>query len=283
MSKRLILAIALLPILNGCSSFWMAGNYEKTREGASSSLVDFLYPKGEIPPELPDQMPFLTLPLRVGVAFVPSNSRIDITAIEKQELLEQVASSFRDRPYVQSIEAIPETYMRSARGITGMQQVANMYDVDVMALVSYDQISFSAERDSALLYWTVVGAMVVKGNSNEVQTMIDTAVFDVSTAKLLFRAPGSDSDQANATLMDTGKELRKLRSASFVAATDDMIVNLDTELDGFKDSVKAGEKAQVAWRDGSGGGSLGLGYVLLLSLLAARATRRRPQQLATTK
>lgn len=282
MSKRLIMAAMLVSLLTACSSFWTMGNQETTREGASSSLVDFLYPKGEIPPELPDTMPYLSLPLRVGVAFVPSNSRSDITATEKQELLEHVADAFRDRAYVESIDAIPDTYMRSARGITGMQQVAAMYDVDVMALVSYDQVSFSAERDSALLYWTIVGAMVVKGNSNEVQTMIDTAVFDAETAKLLFRAPGSDRDRSNATLMDVGKDLRKLRSASFVAATDDMIVNLNEELDGFKRSVEAGERAQVEWREGHGGGSLG--WSLLLMLIAAvvrAATRRQPPEAKT--
>lgn len=279
MSKRIILAVLLLPFLSGCSSFWTMGNHEKTREGSSSSLVDFLYPKGEVPPELPEHLPRLTLPLRVGIAFVPSHSSADITAAEKQDLLEQVASAFRDRPYVASIEAIPDNYMRSAQGITGMQQVAAMYSVDVMALVSYDQISFSAERDSAILYWTVVGALVVKGNSNEVQTMIDTAVFDVSTAKLLFRAPGTDSDQSNATLMDTGKELRKLRSASFVAAADDMVVNLDQELDGFRRAVEAGERADVTWRaDSGGGGSLGFCLFVLLSLALVRATiaRRQP-------
>jgi rhombotail lipoprotein len=283
MSKRLLMAILLLPFLTACSSFWTMGNHEKTREGASSSLVDFLYPKGEIPPELPDRMPHLSLPLRVGVAFVPSNDRADITAAEKQELLEQVASAFRDRPYVATIESIPDTYMRSARGITGMQQVATMYDVDVMALVSYDQITFSAERDSALLYWTVVGAMVVKGNSNEVQTMIDTAVFDAETAKLLFRAPGTNSDRSNATLMDVGKDLRKLRSASFVAAADDMIVNLDEELDSFKRSVEAGERAQVEWREGSGGGSLGWSLLLMLIAAAARAANRRRSPEATIR
>lgn len=281
MSKRILMAALLLPFLAGCSSFWMAGNHEKTREGASSSLVDFLYPKGEVPPELPERMPHLTLPLRVGIAFVPSNSRSDITATEKQELLEQAASAFRDRPYVESIDAIPDSYMRSARGITGMQQVAAMYDVDVMALVSYDQISFTSERDSALLYWTIVGAMVVKGNSNEVQTMIDTAVFDVSTAKLLFRAPGSHREQDNTTLMDLGKDLRKLRGASFVAATDDMVVNLDQELDGFKESVANGERAEVEWREGHGGGSLGWSLIVWLILAAARAANRRRSPAAT--
>lgn len=283
MSKPILIAALLLPILSGCSSFWMGGNHERTREGASSSLVDFLYPDGEIPPEVSEQMPHLTLPLRVGIAFVPSYSRFDITAAEKQELLEQVASSFRDRPYVESIDTIPETYMRSARGAQGMQQVAAMFDVDVMALVSYDQITFSAERDSAVLYWTIVGAFVVKGNSNEVQTMIDTAVFDVATSKLLFRAPGTHHEQDNATLMDTGKELRELRSASFVAANEDMIVNLDQELDGFREAVENGERAEVEWRAGSGGGgSLSPSLLFLLTLVAARATTSRRLPVAMT-
>jgi rhombotail lipoprotein len=282
MSNRLLLASLLLPVLAGCSSFWMAGNNERIREGASSSLVDYLYPGGDIPPEVSEQLPYLTLPLRVGIAFVPSNSRSDITAAEKQELLEQVASSFRDRPYVESINAIPDTYLRSARGTQGMRQVAAMFDVDVMALVSYDQITFSAERDSAVLYWTIVGAFVVKGNSNEVQTMIDTAVFDVATSKLLFRAPGSHHEQENATLMDTGKELRKLRSASFVAANEDMIVNLDQELDGFREAVEEGERAEVEWRAGSGGGSFSLSLLFLLTLVAARATISHRLPAATT-
>ena len=106
------------------------------------------------------------------------------------------------------------------------------------------------------------------------------AVFDTETAKLLFRAPGTDSDRSNATLMDVGKDMRKLRSASFFAAADDMIVNLDEELSSFKRDVESGERAQVEWR--GGGGSLGVGLIVLLSLLAVRAATSRRQRLVTT-
>jgi len=278
MSKQACLLALLLPILAGCTSLWMGGNYETVRQGASSSLVDYLYPDGEIPPTVDDQLPQLKLPLRVGIAFVPSNQREDLSATEKQQLLEHVADAFRDRPYVQSIEAIPDSYMNSTNGTKGMRQVAALYGADIMALVSYDQIAFSSERDSALLYWTIVGALVVKGNSNEVQTMIDTAVFDVQSSRLLFRAPGTHEEQANATLMDTGKELRKLRSAGFTAAADDMIGNLGTELDAFKDAIDKGERAEVEWRSGysgGGGGALGLPLLLLLALVAAGRERNR--------
>jgi len=268
MRKRLLLAALMLPLIAGCTSLLMGGSYEKKRQGASSSLVDFLYPDSEVPPTVDDQMPSLALPLRVGIAFVPTHQPEDISAAEKQVLMERVAGAFRDRPYVASIDTIPDTYMRSAKGIHGMQQVAALYDIDVMALVSYDQVSFSGERDSSLLYWTVIGAVIVKGNTNEVQSLIDTAVFDASTAKLLFRAPGTHNAQSNATLVDSDRELRRLRSDGFMAATDDMIVNLDTELTGFRAAVENGERAEVAWRDGTGGGGgLAIPYLAVLLLV----------------
>ncbi len=276
MKSRVLIAALLLSLISGCASFWHGPGYEKIREGSSSSLVGYLYPKGEEPPAVSDGLPYLNLPLRVGIAFVPTLSREDISAAEKQDLMEHVADAFRDRDFVTSIEAIPETYMRSAKGVSGMQQVAAMYSVDVMALVSYDQISFSGERDSAFLYWTIVGALVVKGNTNEVQTMIDTAVFDVETAKLLFRAPGTHTEQRNITLLESGRDLRKLRSEGFVTATDDMIVNLDQELNTFREDVEQGQRAQVEWRPGSGGGgSTTLPFLALLLLpVLAHKTRR---------
>jgi rhombotail lipoprotein len=258
----------LIPLITGCTSLLFGAGYEKTRQGASSSLVDFLYPEGGVPPAVDDRLPQLSLPLRVGIAFVPPTGEALISAAEQQTLMEHVAGAFGDREYVLSIEAIPEAYMRSARGVHGMRQVAGLYDVDIMALVSYDQMSFSGERDSAIMYWTIVGALIFKGNTNEVQTMIDTAVFDVSTAKLLFRAPGTYKQQRNATLLDNSRDLRELRQEGFVAATDDMIVNLDGELAHFQDAIKQGERAQVAWRSGyGGGGSVSWQLVLLLLLI----------------
>ena len=75
-----------------------------------------------------------------------------------------------------------------------------------MALVSYDQVANTSEKTSSLLYWTIVGAYVVKGNKNDVQTFVDTAVFDMATRKLLFRAPGvsDDPEQRDARRPGTG-------------------------------------------------------------------------------
>lgn len=264
---RLIGLITLLSLASGCTSLLYGGG-DATRRGSSSSLVDFLYPDGTKPAGLPDRLPYLELPVRVGIAFVPGNSQTALPASEQQILLKRVADAFRDRPYVSHIEVIPESYLRSARGMNGLQQVAGLFDVDVMALVSYDQLALAGERDSAILYWTVVGALMVKGNLNEVQTMIDTAVFDVQSTKLLFRAPGTHRNSANATLMDADREMRNLQLQSYSSATDDMVVNLNHELEQFREQIKRGERAEVAWKPGSGGG----GSVELLMLLALFAT-----------
>lgn len=273
---RITVLVVLVAALGGCTSLWNGG-LQQGRQGSSSSLVDFLYPDGSVPAEAPKQLPYLELPLSVGIAFVPGNSSYALPASEQHILLERVAAAFRDRPYVASIEVIPESYLRSARGVRGMQQVAGMFNVDVMALVSHDQLALSSERDSALLYWTVVGALLVKGNVNDVQTMIDTAVFDVDSTRLLFRAPGTHRDSANATMLEAERDLRGLQQRSLSIATDDMIVNLNHELERFREQVKEGQRAEVAWQAGRGGGGssgwlfLALAaFGLLRSALAAR-------------
>jgi len=58
-------------LLAGCFA-----NMAQPRRGTSSSLVDFLYPAGETPPPLTDAVPRLNLPLRVGLAFVPSHNTL---------------------------------------------------------------------------------------------------------------------------------------------------------------------------------------------------------------
>jgi rhombotail lipoprotein len=272
MRKNLFLALLALSLV-GCSSFWnwSGGN----RSGTSSSLVDYLYPDGQIPPAFDETVPRLELPLRAGIAFVPGQSSYGtISEATRMQLLEKVKAQFLDREYISHIEVIPDTYLRSSKGITGMQQVARLYGVDVMALVSYDQVAVSEENTAGILYWTIVGAYVIKATSNEVQTFVDTAVFDVETARLLFRAPGADTTADRSTLVEAGEAVRKARDASFAAAMEQMTVNLAGELDRFQERVRSDPSvAQTEWKPGySGGGS---GGWLALILVAALAGLRR--------
>ena len=262
-------------LVGGCSSLWSLGS--ETRSGVSSSLVDYLYPKGEVPPDVSDTVPYLELPLRVGIAFVPGQGgRSAISEATRIELLENVKVEFSDRDYIEFIEVIPDTYLRSSNGVDGMKQVARLYGVDVIALVSYDQVAASDDNPSSFLYWTIVGAYTIKATSNEVQTFVDTAVFDVKTARLLFRAPGLHKMSDRSTLIESGEVVRKARAESFAAAMQTMTQNLSVELDRFRERVRNDPGvAEVKWKEGSGGGSPGWLMLGLLCLASAGRYRRQ--------
>lgn len=268
-------ALAALLFLTGCSTMWdWSGG---ARNGTSSSLVDYLYPDGEVPPDVRDTVPYLELPLRVGVAFVPGQAGPGtISEASKMQLLENVKANFVDRDYIGHIEVIPDVYLRSSNGIAGMQQVARLYGVDVMALVSYDQVAVSEENPAGFLYWTIVGSYFIKATSNEVQTFVDTAVFDVDTARLLFRAPGSHTMSDRSTLVEAGEVVRKAKDRSFAIAMSEMTDNLTLELDRFRERVQEDPSvAEVKWRPGSGGGSLGWPAILILGVWSLLGSRRR--------
>ncbi|MDH3510826.1 MAG: rhombotarget lipoprotein, partial [Gammaproteobacteria bacterium] len=263
--------------LGACTSLWQAASSSNTRDGVSSSLVDYLYPKGEVPPPRTEDIPRLDLPLRAGIAFVPSAHRTNsgITEATKSELLNKVKAAFKDREYIEHIEVIPETYLRSSKGFEGMQQVARLYGVDVMALVSYDQVSIADDTKASVLYWTIVGAYFIEGTKNEVQTFVDTAVFDVPTRKLLFRAPGIDKRESRSTAIESSETLRQERANSFGSAMEEMTVSLSGELDVFEERLESEPQlAEVKWDESKGGGgSLHISLVVLLGL--AGVTRRR--------
>jgi len=274
---KLISTIFIVLSLTGCSSLWNFGG--ETRSGVSSSLVDYLYPAGEVPPNIHESIPYLQLPLRVGIAFVPGQTgRGSISEATKMQLLESVKAEFTDREYIEHIEVIPDAYLRSSKGINGMQQVARLYGVDVMALVSYDQVAVSEDNPASFLYWTIVGSYVIKATSNEVQTFVDTAVFDVNTARLLFRAPGLNQTSDRSTLIESGEVVRKARDSSFTAAMDVMSQNLTIELDQFRVRIQEDPQvAQTEWKPGYGGGALGLWFLFAatgLSVCKARPALR---------
>jgi rhombotail lipoprotein len=226
-----------------------------------------LYPNGEIPPEHDGNIPNLNIPLRVGLAFVPSHSNTveGLSEANKNSLLEKTKESFSNRKFIKEIIVIPDTYLRSGRGFRTVDQVARLYSLDVIALVSYDQVAHADDTKSSILYWTIVGAYFVKGSKNDVQTFVDTAIFDVQTHKLLFRAPGINKIEATSTLINSAEEMRKARENSFSLAMVDMTNNLVDELDKFKEKIKEDRSVTITHRSGyGGGGSFDLTMILLL-------------------
>ncbi|HZJ92716.1 MAG TPA: rhombotarget lipoprotein [Thiopseudomonas sp.] len=277
--KSLLVKFGLLIIislqLSACSSgFGIDG-----RRGVSSSLVDYLYPEGQVPPKYEETVPHLRLPLTVGLAFVPSekNSAYSLPEAKKMQLLEQVKQKFSGLDYVRDINIIPDTYMRSTKGFEGVDQIARLYGLDIMALVSYDQVAVSSETKSSLLYWTIVGAYFIKGNQNQVTTFVDTAVFDVNSRKMLLRAPGVSEAKRSSTLVEVDQVNRAARGEGFELAMADMSTNLSVELDRFKARIKQDKSVQVSRREGysGGGGALQWQLVMLLAGLALLLGIRR--------
>jgi rhombotail lipoprotein len=144
-----------------------------------------------------------------------------------------------------------------------------------MALVSYDQLSVSSDNKASFLYWTIVGAYVIKGTDTDVQTFVDTAVFDVQSAKLLFRAPGVHKSSDKTTAIESTETARKQSEASFGAAVDVMTQNLAAELVRFEERVAENPTlAEVKWKSDSGGGGA-FDRLLILFLLAFAIQHRR--------
>jgi rhombotail lipoprotein len=253
--KHLLCALALLA-LGGCASTFDRGG---TRQ--AGSVVDYLYPDAKEPPKMEATVTRLRLPVRVGIAFAPGGGNgAGLPEAAKTQLLERVKASFGQYDYIGSIEVIPSAYLRPRGGFANLDQVARMFNVDVIALVSYDQIRFNDSNRLAVLYWTVVGAYLIKGDQYDVQTMVDAAVFDVRSRKLLFRAPGTSQVKGSSTLAGYSKEIRGAQSDGYVQAVDQMIPQLQAQLASFKERAKSDPGIEVdrsQYRGGRGAGSFG--------------------------
>jgi len=256
-AAALSLCLLLFLTLGGCS---LLGPEPGARHSASST-VEFLYPG------MPDlaaapATPRLTLPLRLGIAFVPgapgsahdpapgraiafnpktvhsAPAAAALTENVRLDLMDRVAGHFRGERFIRSIELMPPGALQPGGGFANLDRLRALYGIDVIALVSYDQVQFTDRGALSLAYWTIIGAYVAPGERNDTQTLLDTAVIDIPSRKLLFRASGSDRTGGRATLVNATEQLRQDSLHGFEAATRQMIENLERELERFKKRIK---------------------------------------------
>jgi len=268
-----ITLVLFVSLAGGCSGFGARREY-----AYRSSVVEYLYPDAEVA-EVPD-IPRLALPLNVGVAFVPEadgpSPTYPLSEKQKMDLMERIASEFRALPFVNHIELIPTAYLAIGGGFTNLDQIRTMYNVDVIALLSHDQVQHTDQGMLSLAYWTIVGAYVIKGERNDTNTMVDAAVYDIRSRKMLFRAPGLSHIKGSATFVNLSEQLRTDASDGFRLAADNLVVNLKDELDRFEQKVKQMPEAYaVVHKPGyTGGGSIGGGYAVMLLLFGGLAVWR---------
>lgn len=245
----------------------------------SSSVVQYLYPKKQDVVETPT-VPVLSLPMKIGIAFVPSTSPYrgvyslgtTLDETEKHDLMEKMAQNFKQYPFISSIEIIPSQYLIAGGGFDNLNQIRSMFGIDVIALISIDQIQYTDENFLSFSYWTLIGAYIVKGEIDDTNTLLDTAVYHIPSHKMLFRAPGTSQVKGSSTPINLSEQLRKDSREGFKLASNAMISNLQNELEHFKERVKKSpQEFQVVHKEGyTGGGNFG-GFSLLIVLWLSAA------------
>ncbi len=268
---NITLLLAVSALASGC-----AGLIEGKKSRQTSSVVEFLYPNKSDVVEKP-ATPELTLPMNVGIAFVPaagghySSNHLDST--QQHKLMERIAEDFRKYEFIRNIELVPTPYLRPGGSFDNLEQIRTMYGIDVIVLLSYDQVQYTDEDLLSLTYWTIVGAYVFKGEKNDTSTMIDATVYDIASRKMLFRAPGTNHVKGRATFVNQSEELREDSKEGFAGAADNLVVNLKAELERFKQRIKERpEEVKLVRSTGyTGGGYIGAGFTVLFLVLAGAA------------
>lgn len=233
----------------------------------STSIVDYLY-SGETQQTHEAEVPILSLPLTLGVAFVPDGSNTIFTERDKMALMKEVSAHFTQYDFVKSIELIPSAYLAAQGGFANLNQIQTMYGIDIIALLSYDQTQFTDEGGLSIAYWTIIGAYIVPGEINDTHTMVDAAVYDIRSRKMLFRAPGISHIKGRATPVNLSEQLRNDSHKGFEEASRQLVLNLQEQLTLFEEKVKElPEEYKVVHEPGyTGSGSVGPGFLLLLAV-----------------
>jgi rhombotail lipoprotein len=249
-----------------------------TQRVQRASIVDFLYPNKERPVETAT-IPTLSLPMDVGIVFVPEKTPYQESALTEKEkiaLMERVGAQFKAYPFIRSVNPIPTQYLRPGGGFPNLEEVGTMFGVDVIVVLSYDQAQFTDQHQlAALSYWTLVGAYVVPAERNTTHTMIDAAVYHLPSHKMLFRAPGISRVQRNSTPVDLVAALREDEHQGFTKASDDLTISLKQQLDVFREKArKAPDEYKVVAKTGYDLKAVGEldGVTLMLLAVLAGAT-----------
>ncbi len=257
-----------------------------------SGLMEYLYPARKDAPIPNPAGAQLQLPLRLGLAFVPSGgggwrAADAIPAGTERPLLDIVKGAFKDKTWVSEIKVIPSTYLMPGGGFRNLDQVSRMYGVDVIALVSVDQIQYTDPKWYSFAYLSVVGAYVLPGEKNDTRTLIDAAIFHIPSRTFLLRAPGQSIVKGSSTPISLEARLREDAGKGLDLAMRELAKNMAVEVESFKTDVATGGRKDVDVVDQKGqslratggrnfGGAFGGAEVLAgLALVAAAALRRR--------
>ncbi len=222
----------LLAALAGCASMEAS-----TKQRQVASLLGFLFPGKEQPAPPAEKVAVLRVPFRVGIAFVPDTGSAEfrLSETDRLRLAARVREAFVGYPFVTEIEAVPSAYLEPGGGFENLDRVASLLRLNVIALISYDQVQYAGANQWSFLYWTGVGAYVIEGDKFDVLTAVETAVFDIPSRRMLMHASGTSTIKGEATWVGFAERSRQARTEAFGAAVQQMIGNLSHEIQAFRE------------------------------------------------
>lgn len=123
-----------------------------------TSMIRFLGSDENMIKSQENIVPTIVVPLKVGFAFAPSNDfGWGFPEKERMILMEEIASQFKEYKFVESIELIPSLYLEEGGGFSNLEKLRNLFDIDVILLLSYDQSQFKDTGALSITYWTILG------------------------------------------------------------------------------------------------------------------------------
>lgn len=212
-------------------------------------------------------VPVLALPLKVGMAFVPTDGSTNrgsvfatagpnyatagvnysegglnnfcpgdrpISENEKLNLMKDISGQLGQYASIKSAELVPSDYLVARGGFGNLERIQAMYGLDVMILLSYDQVQYTDEGVLTLSYWTIFGAYMVPGEKLDTKTVLEAAVYDIASRKLLFRASGEAQIKSSSTPVNLSEQLRLDSNACLQRAATNLVNNLTMQLEGFR-------------------------------------------------
>ena len=243
--------VAAAVLGGGCAN--MGGN----QRHSASNLSTYLY-SGQAGPVEKTSPPVLSVPLHMAVAFVPTESptnpwpiglngtlngsyQVDPPFSENQrlEVMKQISGQLAQYPSFGSAELIANDYMVPRGGFANLDRLQAMYGVDTVMLLSYDQVQFTDEGAMTLSYWTIVGIYMVPAEKNVTKTVLEAAVYDIASRKLLFRASGTGNIKGSATPVNLSEKLRADSRKSFTMAATNLVANLKVQIADFEKQAVA--------------------------------------------
>jgi rhombotail lipoprotein len=228
--------------LAGCASM-----QKESKQRQQASMLAYLFPGNAEPPAASDAVAVINVPFRIGVAFVPDNAdpQFRLTEADRLALAGKVRDAFAKYPFIREIEAIPSVYLDSGGGFANVDRIAALLRLDAIALVSYDQVQHADASAASMLYWTGIGMYIVPGDRYDVLTVVETAVFDVRSRRLLLRAAGSSNVKGSATYVGFSSQSREARLKSFDEAVTQMIAGLHAEVKNFRERAPNDPKIRL--------------------------------------